>query len=49
MKFLRISLIFLMFLGTSCTSLEYGYNQGYKAGHAAGVLDGIQLTHTLNQ
>lgn len=44
MKFLRISLIFLVSLGTSCTSLDYGYQQGYKDGHAAGVLDGIQMT-----
>jgi hypothetical protein len=44
MKFLRISLIFLASLVPSCTSLDYGYSRGYKDGHAAGVLDGIQLT-----
>jgi hypothetical protein len=44
MKFLRISLILLVSLGTSCSSLDYGYDQGYKDGHAAGVLDGIQMT-----
>ena len=49
MKFLRIFLILPLFLVPSCTSLDYGYQQGYKDGHAAGVLDGIQLTHTLNQ
>jgi hypothetical protein len=49
MKFLRIFLIFPLTLVPSCTSLDYGYDQGYKDGHAAGVMDGIQLTHTLNQ
>ena len=44
MKFLRILPIFFVSLVTSCTSLDYGYSQGYKDGHAAGVLDGIQLT-----
>jgi hypothetical protein len=44
MKFLRISLIFFVSLATSCTSLDYEYSRGYKDGHAAGVLDGIQLT-----
>jgi hypothetical protein len=44
MKFLRISLILPLSLVPSCTSLDYGYDQGYKDGHAAGVLDGIQMT-----
>jgi hypothetical protein len=44
MKFLRILPIFFVSLVSSCTSLDYGYQQGYKEGHAAGVLDGIQLT-----
>ena len=44
MKFLRIFLILPLFLVPSCTSLDYGYQQGYKDGHAAGVLDGIQMT-----
>jgi len=44
MKFLRLLLIFLVSLAPSCTSLEYGYSKGYKDGHAAGVLDGIQMT-----
>jgi hypothetical protein len=44
MKFLRILPIFFVSLVSSCTSLDYGYSRGYKDGHAAGVLDGIQLT-----
>jgi len=44
MKFLRISLIFLVSLAPSCTSLEYNYSKGYKDGYATGVLDGIQMT-----
>jgi len=44
MKFLRILLISPLSLVLSCSSLDYGYDQGYKDGHAAGVLDGIQMT-----
>jgi hypothetical protein len=44
MKFFRILLIFPLSLAPSCSSLDYGYDQGYKDGHAAGVLDGIQMT-----
>ena len=44
MKFLRILLIFPLYLAPSCTSLEYDYSKGYKDGYATGVLDGIQMT-----